>query len=519
MLDKTRRKVVLGAIVAALVALLVASPDEAPAFYLLEGDLEIHGWLRTNLAVQLTGSIPQWGPNLVNDFDNAGTVTMWHTLTQLEVKYTLMSKPANIWVFWIPRLWYEARYDLDTSYPQTPTEQDLGRENMLGDPRSGGDFFREMYVNIDYKRLNLRVGKQQVVWGESDGFRLADIINPLDFSWHYFFPPWEDIRKPLPMVWARFDTGRLKIFNSTNIEVVWIPTSFEPNTIPHPSAPWGFPVPPPAVPIAQGFTDDSQILPNLYAPEDSDPFRETLENGEVAVKFNFVTLNGWEMNFYNFYHRDDIGVANLQSGLYEYKRINTIGMTWNKFLDKPLNIPVISVFRGECTFNIDVPFNKQIGPTPFNAEVVRKKTFDFVIGIDRNNIVDFLKIDTGFLGGGTGLYTSFQLFGHYILDHEDGLLSGFLTPVEDWHSHIVTLLVNTTYMWGSLTPQVFMAYGLESNDGWVQPSLAYRPQGELGNWFKFVLGANVMWAENYTDGNFGPFHKNNEIYFEAEFAF
>jgi len=33
--------------------------------------------------------------------------------------------------------------------------------------------------------LRLRVGKQQLVWGEADLFRMLDRANPLDTSWHF----------------------------------------------------------------------------------------------------------------------------------------------------------------------------------------------------------------------------------------------------------------------------------------------------------------------------------------------
>jgi hypothetical protein len=39
---------------------------------------------------------------------------------------------------------------------------------------------REAYVDLALPPFSFRVGRQQVVWGESDNFRALDIINPLD---------------------------------------------------------------------------------------------------------------------------------------------------------------------------------------------------------------------------------------------------------------------------------------------------------------------------------------------------
>jgi len=47
---------------------------------------------------------------------------------------------------------------------------------------------REAYIDLYFKNLPLtmRLGKQQIVWGESDGFRMLDRANTLDLSWHFF---------------------------------------------------------------------------------------------------------------------------------------------------------------------------------------------------------------------------------------------------------------------------------------------------------------------------------------------
>ncbi len=58
---------------------------------------------------------------------------------------------------------------------------------------------REAYLDFrwDFFGSNLlRLGKQQVVWGKADFFRLQDIINPVDFGQHFFIEPFEDTRIP-----------------------------------------------------------------------------------------------------------------------------------------------------------------------------------------------------------------------------------------------------------------------------------------------------------------------------------
>ena len=60
---------------------------------------------------------------------------------------------------------------------------------------------REAYLDFFWKGMGgrnwLRIGKQQHVWGKADFFRLQDLVNPVDFSDHFFIDLFDDTRVPL----------------------------------------------------------------------------------------------------------------------------------------------------------------------------------------------------------------------------------------------------------------------------------------------------------------------------------
>src|SRR5947199_184774 len=64
---------------------------------------------------------------------------------------------------------------------------------------------REAYADIKLRNipLTVRAGRQQIVWGESDDFRMLDRANTLDLTWHFTqeIPPpaygWDEIRPAL----------------------------------------------------------------------------------------------------------------------------------------------------------------------------------------------------------------------------------------------------------------------------------------------------------------------------------
>src|SRR5690606_25407059 len=58
---------------------------------------------------------------------------------------------------------------------------------------------RELYIDFPVgDRLNFRLGKQQIVWGETDFFRAMDVVHGFDYRWRSFVEPESDeLRKPL----------------------------------------------------------------------------------------------------------------------------------------------------------------------------------------------------------------------------------------------------------------------------------------------------------------------------------
>jgi hypothetical protein len=107
---------------------------------------------------------------------------------------------------------------------------------------------REAYIDLSLTQLpvSFRLGRQQVIWGESDQFRLMDVINPLDLTWHLQQEDWDKIRIPLWMVKMIYDLGDVGPFTNSFAELVWNPGDFQPGVkVEFLPAPWSVPVPNP----------------------------------------------------------------------------------------------------------------------------------------------------------------------------------------------------------------------------------------------------------------------------------
>ena len=123
---------------------------------------------------------------------------------------------------------------------------DLNLDNIdvaTGNTDSNGRLypFRELYVDAVAGDFWFRVGKQQIVWGKTDFFRLQDVINPIDFGQHFFFDSFEDIRIPQWMASAQWKFGSLGPLTDNALQVVWNFDRFQGVGLGNPSQFWAHP--------------------------------------------------------------------------------------------------------------------------------------------------------------------------------------------------------------------------------------------------------------------------------------
>ena len=106
---------------------------------------------------------------------------------------------------------YDSIYDIRGSF-------DDAFENDLSHPGEPEFKVREAFIDFLLPPFSLRIGRQQVVWGETDNFRALDVINPLDLTWHWSWESWEDIRIPLWMARGVYDIGKIGPFDESFFE-------------------------------------------------------------------------------------------------------------------------------------------------------------------------------------------------------------------------------------------------------------------------------------------------------------
>jgi len=171
--------------------------------------------------------------------------------------------------------------------------------------------FREAYLDLELEQLpvSFRIGRQQVVWGETDSFRMLDRVNPLDLTWHLQQEPWVDLRKTLTMLKTIVKTGDVGPIHESFLEVYWGLGDWVPAEQKFLPYPWSVPLEDPLVNAAT-CTDpnnkltckDFQLVRGvLFRRGDYD--KNPIDNGQVGARFVFNPLEGLNMSLAYFYQR------------------------------------------------------------------------------------------------------------------------------------------------------------------------------------------------------------------------
>lgn len=155
----------------------------------------------------------------------------------------------------------------------------------------------QAYVQGAVGRLFVRVGRQNLSWGETDGFRLLDNINPLDSSFGGFLISLDERRIPLDMARAQYYLGDYGPVSETFLEgyaAIDNRVGFVPGT--PVGSPWGLP----------GTAPDQLLHLDAHEPA------RTFENvrGGFRLMFNALDATFTVAHYYTYF---DLPTAQLFS--------------------------------------------------------------------------------------------------------------------------------------------------------------------------------------------------------------
>ena len=354
------------------------------------------------------------------------------------------------------------------------------------------DFIREAYVDAEFPIsgsddiLNIRLGKQQVVWGRSDLFRVLDVVNPVDFSRNNIYDELEDIRIPQWILNMEYRMGGTGVFDDLNFAVVWNFDEFRPAALGQGGTPnsildagyffrgmkncWDNGC---TVSNFAGGVLATDFGPGVIGIRQANVPDWEFKNTQGGVKLEGVYKGvGFSLNYLHYRSQ----LPSLRGGIeanspfdgstgvfpyliafdIDFPEVDLIGGSLDFYVDS-----IASVFRVEAAYTQGEEFANTLQPRLFSdSDVVR-----YVIGWDRSTFIPFLNKTRAFLFSG-------QLFGQHLLDHEkeDGVLGPVGMP--DWEDNwIATLLIKGWYKSDRVSPQIIFAHDFGADATVIAPSV------------------------------------------------
>lgn len=193
--------------------LTLTYPAIAKDYNLWGKEVSIEGFFRQEFAFGTADSHPY----KTNQSGLHSAYQMWYLDTNTHLT-------NNLEVRAIFRLWGDLIYAIRGDHGHFERYFKSSKKNLQWDD----DFeqiLREFYVSYYTKNFFMRVGKQQIGWGQADGLRLMDVINPLDGRRGPFYDTegYEEVRIPKWMIKTEFYPGDIGSLYDVALELIWNP--------------------------------------------------------------------------------------------------------------------------------------------------------------------------------------------------------------------------------------------------------------------------------------------------------
>jgi hypothetical protein len=397
---------------------------------------------------------------------------------------------------------------------------------------SRADFLREFYVKNTYdlgngQELFLKLGRQQVVWGRTDLFRVLDVINPVDYSRNNIYDELQDIRIPMWIGQGEYRMGGGSFMQERNLQVVWNVDKFRPNNLGQCGTPnvildadcffrgmamlWDQGG---TVANFAGFSPPGTPAPNLgpwfatnfgahqIGIRDVKLRSWSLGNSQIGLKFEGVAKDGiaFSLNALSYISQlpslrafnygavnpftgstgntapfsgpaAGVGVEKLIAFDVYYPRVNLYGGSMDLAWDWAK-----AAVRVEGAYTQGEEFPNSLQPRLFS----RNDVFRSVIGIDRPTFIPFISANRTTLISG-------QIFLQHIFDHQLDYKPGGAVGMPDWKDNaIATLLIKAFLVNDRLSPQIITAHDFRAQATVVSPQIDWLFSDNL----KLTLGGN-----------------------------
>jgi len=361
---------------------------------------------------------------------------------------------------------------------------------------------REFYTTFDAgDRINFRLGKQQIVWGESDFFHAMDIISGFDYRQRLFFENNEEYRKPLIMAKANINipevNGNLDLFIRPSLD----PGSSIGNSYDLQGGRW-------AVTPYQGvdFTSFTQYNYHAAGADKNDPTYGARWKGE----WNEI---GYSLAYIKTFNPDPvINPSGMNSTLSAFGVTSTKqwgGQTSNQILGDWV-YPEIHAFGGTANYyldSLDAVFNIEsvyVPNKPYNFGQLKSSLPGWGGIIEKDTQVSMLRVDKNInlqnlLGTNRPSLSSFQAFDTWLLNFKstDQIVQfASMGLPQHEHSTMLTYFIVLNYFGDTVNPSFVVGVDASNGGGFLIPAVDI----SIGDNWRLKFEADLFW-DNHSKSN------------------
>jgi hypothetical protein len=341
---------------------------------------------------------------------------------------------------------------------------------------------RQVLLDGKVKKIDLKLGLQQVVWGQADGLRVLDVINPLDYR-EFILEDFIDSRRPLWLARADAPVGE------GSLQLIWVPY-FAPARLPAADNEFG---------LGESFglgligaAAGELNLPQLpFRVEKTERPAYQLRSSQFGARYS-RSVGKWDLTANYFYGWED-APTNYLSGVENAVKDTPPTLVFKPSYDRREVFGATAATNfGSVVLRLEAGWNRDKStPVTTNSPIGFEKhgQFSSVAGLDWS--------------AKTWLWIS----GQYFLSFTSAPQEKLLLPR---YNQLASIYFRTNFLRETLRPELFVLTGLNQREYLIRPRIVKT----IGDHWSVGVGADFLGGKQ--TNVFGYFDSRDRVVLELK---
>ncbi len=333
---------------------------------------------------------------------------------------------------------------------------------------------REAHVKFRFDEFDLRFGRFQIGWGQSDALIISDQVTPFDLT-NFIVPEFDEIRQGVDgaLLDYYFDSG-------DELQLVWL-TRFIPPNFPDHDSPWT-------------FVDNEALQANGLTFQDPVDPPWTVANSEYGIRYqSHPDWADWSVGYLRSW-------TDIPTPRFFLPNVVPIYDQFHMFMADIAYPKGNYLFRGETVYEVGKAHSTFDPDNPFTLQALDTVNAGFVSEHDvwRTLVAVETKPDFDWWQQAD---LTFQLVHEQLIDPHPAL-------VEENETNYLVMIASAAYKNETIKPRLLTVVNPDGDDAWIQTKIDFEP---FDSW-RFTIEYDQFMGHGFdgrNGGNFGMFNDND----------